>query len=48
VDVLPRRKSLKEAGMMDPDVTMSREEIAAFLASRLAAAGAIDNRPQGV
>jgi hypothetical protein len=25
VDVLPRRKSLKGAGMMDPDVTMKRE-----------------------
>jgi hypothetical protein len=33
VDVLSRRKNLKGTGMMDPDVTMSREEIAAFLAS---------------
>jgi hypothetical protein len=33
LDVLSRRKSLKGTGMMDPDVTMNREEIAAFLAS---------------
>jgi hypothetical protein len=33
VDVLSCRKSLKGTGMMDPDVTMKREEIAAFLTS---------------
>jgi hypothetical protein len=33
VDVLFPRKSLKGTGMMDPGVTMNREEIAAFLAS---------------
>jgi hypothetical protein len=30
MDVLSRRKSLKGTGTMDPGVTMSREEIAAF------------------
>jgi hypothetical protein len=33
VDVLSRRKRLKGSGIMDPGVTMNREEIAAFLAS---------------
>jgi hypothetical protein len=33
VDVLPRRDILKGIGMIEPDVTMSLEETAVFLAS---------------